>query len=425
VLFCCFSSHDFESSYSKICRFPLSGRCFKSVSTDATRYQSSTNDISNLSAISISLSFELSQCPLFEKQGSHLTFVLHYFRPVRRKPSTALREPNRFFWRMSMSPLKREKTPIVSSCLLLLCRSTLNSLSQLEDDDPFAARRLLPKTWVARAAGPPVTPSSHKQKRFSPLSPPPFSGLVPLQPRNNTRRSSFISPPVEEEPVVSRKPSPAALPKHPQFYEFSSNATSSGISDDSKLFNTAPFPPPRLAEAEESPLTPKPMTTHEAGKLKKARFTELVDLSPTHAQMSTRPISSLLLSRRSTEPLYPGSTFSFSLSRSSLVNTPLPLSVKITFSGVTCTSNCASENEHLLFELSSAVELPETTWNGVITIPLSSICCTCDTANETLPPVLFPIKTLLNSFHLDLAISFDKISTFELSASAPLPLICP
>ncbi|GAA5947138.1 hypothetical protein JCM3765_002174 [Sporobolomyces pararoseus] len=274
---------------------------------------------------------------------------------------------------MSLTPQKRERTPI------------------LEDDDPFAARRL-PKTWVSLAAGP-ATPTreSQEERRFSPLSPPPFSGLVPLQSTRSVSQQTYDLKEEEEErkvdtePIVSRKINPATI-RHPQFYDFSSNATSSGISDDSHLFRKAPLPPPRTPE---TPLTPTPRAKPVLSRKPKARFSELINHSPT----ISRPISSFLylpsikLERTSSEPLFPGSTFSFALSlpNLSVVSSP-PLDALVTFSGITRSSSATLTNEHVLFRLGSTIKLTESSWKGFITIPLSSTCSTCNTKNDTLPP---------------------------------------
>ncbi|GAA5876170.1 hypothetical protein JCM16303_007043 [Sporobolomyces ruberrimus] len=259
----------------------------------------------------------------------------------------------------------------------------------LEDDDPFAATRL-PVTWISRIAYP-GTPND-----TSPASPPPFSALLPSYSPGNLR-ISFSSPPkfdivVDPEPVTPRKPSPAAY-RHPQYYEFSSNVTTSGTSDASLLFRSAPYPPPRLDQSYNvTPSTaPRPrsglMTQARAHGPQAARFASLTDIfsPPTLKVPST--LASIGLTRTTTEPLYPGSTFTFEIALGELPESSFPLVVDIVFTGSTISSDISqkSSTEHLLFRLSSSVEMSETTWTGIVAIPLSSRCITCDVQNETLP----------------------------------------
>ncbi|GAA5993972.1 hypothetical protein JCM5350_003511 [Sporobolomyces pararoseus] len=273
---------------------------------------------------------------------------------------------------VTSSSKKRERTPI------------------LEDDDPFATRRS-PKTWI-NPAPEPVTPihAGQQEQRFSPLSPPPFSGLIPLksanpapQPKYDLKKEEEVQ--VETEPIVYRKPSPG---RHPQFYDYSSNATSSGISDESRLFKKAPLPP---LKTPEQPLTPTSLTKLAPSRKPKARFSEVVDYSPTLSRFIPFSIAlpSLRLERTSSEPLFAGSTFPFTLSLPSAPDLSPPLDALVTFSGIVRSSSPTITREHILFRLGSSIKVTEPSWKGVMTIPLSSTCSTCNIKNGTLPPSVY------------------------------------
>ncbi|GAA5896534.1 uncharacterized protein JCM6883_006936 [Sporobolomyces salmoneus] len=111
----------------------------------------------------------------------------------------------------------------------------------------------------------------------------------------------------------------------------------------------------------------------------------MVNSSPNRSLLPLSSLPSLLLERTSDGALFPGSTFSFAISLPSFRPPSSPLSVELTFTGSTARYGSAPSTEHLLFRLSSSIDLKASKWNGVITILLSSTCCTCHTRNDVLP----------------------------------------
>lgn len=221
-----------------------------------------------------------------------------------------------------------------------------------------------------------------------PLSPPPFSALVPAPARKESERPSPIE--VIEEPITPRKRDPSTT-RHPQYDDFSWSATTTTSSwtapSSGRLFDTAPFPPSHLFELC--------YPTVAADRELQARFVEVVDSKRNSIQLELnaryRPRISLEVVSED-EWLNPGSTFEIILSLP-VLEPPMqvkdPVAVVISFTGTSSmrtSSPRPTSVHHRLFELSCPIEVVAgASWKGFVTVPISSTCLTCDTRNDILP----------------------------------------